>query len=238
MASATDDGRRVMIEDPLAPFMARALAASPRARELCQRLTGRRLQIAVTGVAPALQLRSDGARLHLERSPAAAGKDLAAATMRNELPGGDHDPSAPPTLADARLEGDALALAGLLAGDAQGLIRRGSLRLEGDAEVARQFSELLELLKPDPEELLGRMLGRIPAHALMLGARSAMAWGRSSAHQAAQTLADYLAHEQRTLVPRAEAEHLTREIEALTEQLDRTEARLGFAAERLARRTS
>jgi len=223
-----------MLEDPLAPFMARALAASPRAQELCRRLAGRRLQITVTGVALALQLRSDGSRLHLERSPAAAGSDLAAATMRNEA--GGHSPSA--AAPDARLQGGALALAGLLGGDAQGLIQRGSVRLEGDAEVARQFSALLELLKPDPEELLGRMLGRIPAHALMRGARSAMSWGRSSAHQAVQTLADYLAHERRTLVPRAEAEHLTREIETLTEQLDRAAARLGFAAERLARRTS
>ena len=50
-----------------------------------------------------------------------------------------------------------------------------------------------------------------------------------------QNLAEYLAHESRDLVSRAEAEHFLRGVDTVREQLDRIEARLQFLEQRARR---
>lgn len=204
-----------MNREPLGSLMARALAASPRARELCRRLQGRALLIVAAtdpAAAPlgAVRIASDGERLQWTRAAA-------------------------DTPSDAALRGSPLALAGLPFGDAQALLQRGVVRLEGDAETARLFAELLQLLKPDAEELLGTAIGRLPAHGLARAAHQLLDFGRNAARSSAQSLADYFAHEQRTLVPRTETEHRQRRLEALREQLDRLEARVELGRQRLQR---
>jgi ubiquinone biosynthesis protein UbiJ len=116
-----------------------------------------------------------------------------------------------------------LALAGA---EPEAVIQRGDVRIEGDAEIAQQFRELVTLLRPDLEASLSGLVGRSAAHVLMRGLRGAAAWTRSSAWTGVQNLSEYLAHERGDLVPRAEAEHFMRGVDDLREQLDRIEARL------------
>jgi len=202
----------------LSRFLDRALEASPRARELCAALEGRRLRLDITGlpVAPLVTARAGG--LVLGRGDEAAG-------------------------ADVTLRGGPLALWSLAGGDIEGAVARGVVSISGDEGIARQFQELGGLLRPDLEALLGPLLGRIPAH---LAARMAGAfggWSRAARESLLRTAADYLAHESRDLVPRAEAEGFLGGVEALRAQLARAEARtaqlgtaLAGAAARAARR--
>jgi ubiquinone biosynthesis protein UbiJ len=59
----------------------------------------------------------------------------------------------------------------------------------------------------------------------------ATGFGRRAAATGVRNVAEYLAHERRDLVPRAEAEDFYRRVERLREDLDRLEARIGLLGE-------
>jgi len=105
--------------------------------------------------------------------------------------------------------------------------------VSGDAEVAQQFSELLGLLKPDPEEELAQLIGDAPAYHLGRMARAVLDFGERAAGTGVRNMAEYLAHERRDLVPKAEGRQLLDGIDALRDDVDRFEARLKHLARRL-----
>lgn len=184
----------------------RSLPRSPRAQALVATLAGKTLAVEVSGAGPVL-LSSSGDRLHLARDRGAA--------------------------ADARLSAGPFTLLALAGGRAENLAGSGAA-ISGDAEVAQRFSELLTLLRPDPEEELAQLLGDAPAHHLGRLARAAAAFGGQVAHTGVRNVAEYLAHERRDLVPRAEGRQLLDGIDALRDDVDRFEARLNLLAQRLA----
>ena len=187
----------------------RSLPRSPRAQALAAALADRTLAVEMTGAGQVI-LSSSGGRLQIQR-----------------------DSGAP---ADARLSAGPFSLLALARGRTSNLAGSGAT-ISGDAEVAQQFSELLGLLKPDPEEELAQLLGDAPAHHLGRVARAAFGFGNRVAQTAVQNVAEYLAHERRDLVPRAEGRQLLDGIDALRDDVDRFEARLQQLAQRLSRTT-
>jgi ubiquinone biosynthesis protein UbiJ len=194
-----------MLERLFDAAVGNALSASPRATALCAALEGRSVTVHCDG-APAMRVTSTGKTLRLSR--------------------GDGNAADTGTVADATLRGGALSLLLLGGPDAQAVIQRGDVKIDGDVEIAQQFRELFTLLRPDLEESLSRLVGPVPSHLLMQGLRSGLAWGRHVAHTSITNVAEYLAHERRTLVSRAESEHFMREVEQLRERLDRMDAQL------------
>jgi ubiquinone biosynthesis protein UbiJ len=176
----------------------RSLPRSPRAQALAAALAGRRMAVAMTGTG-GMVISSNGERLHLEPATGA------------------------PT--DASLSAGPFSLLALAAGDTEVLSRPGA-QVSGDAEVARQFSELLGLLRPDPEEELSGWVGDVPAYHLGRIARAATGFAQHAARTATVNVAEYLAHERRDLVPKAEGRQLLDGIDRLRDDVDRFEARL------------
>jgi ubiquinone biosynthesis protein UbiJ len=200
-----------LIERALAAAVARGARESPRARELLVSLAGRRLQLQISG-APSfsptpsatpwgITLESTGTTLRAYRSSAEAPYD-------------------------ARIIGAPLSLLALGSGDPQAVIQRGAVRIEGDAALAQEFRELVAALKPDPEALLGEVVGRSGAHLLLRALRGATRWTRGTVWTGVQNLGEYLAHERGELVSGAQAEHFLRGVDDLREQLDRVAARM------------
>jgi ubiquinone biosynthesis accessory factor UbiJ len=192
-----------VIDRALDAAVARAISESPRARELIAALAGRRITLELQGTPWTLTLESDGTALRTRAlEPGAA--------------------------ADARISGAPLSLLALSTADtaeAQAVIQRGDVRIDGDAAIAQQFRELAVLLRPDLEALISGPFGRSGAHLLMRGLRGVAAWTRASMWTGVQNLSEYLAHESGDLVSRSEAEHVLRGVDELREQLDRIEAR-------------
>jgi ubiquinone biosynthesis protein UbiJ len=205
MAAAAD----VVIEQLLDRAVARALAESPRATALIAALRGRRLAIEVSGTLFRTVIESTGRSL-------------------KALSKGDADGQA-----DASIIGAPLSLLALTGADAQAVIQRGDVRIDGDAEIAQQFRELGLLLRPDLEAGLARLVGRSGAHIAMRGLRAAADWTRSAAWTSVRNVAEYLAHESRDLVSRPESEHYLRGVDQLREQLDRIDARLALMERRV-----
>lgn len=184
----------------LQALLNRQVASSPRAAALVSQLAGKRVTVVARYTPWRLQLTSDGQQLQLAREANGA--------------------------ADAVIAGTPLSLAALAGNDPQAVIRRGDVRIDGDVEVAGQFRELGALLYPDVEEELSRLIGDVPAHHLGAVARQGFAWLRQTLHTGTHNVAEYLAHESRDLVPRAEAEAFLRGVDSLRESADRLQARV------------
>mgnify|MGYP001222758765 CR=1 FL=1 len=187
----------------------RGLPRSPRARELCARLAGRRVAVEVRGFSRLL-VESNGTSLSIRR---------------------DTD-----TDADAEISGGPFSLLGLAGESAQAVLQRGDVQISGDAELAQSFRELFVLLRPDVEEELSLVIGDVPAHQLGRLARGALGWTRRAVATAARDVAEYLAHERRDLVSRPEAEQFLKGVDQLREDVDRFEARLALLSQKAQQR--
>ena len=106
------------------------------------------------------------------------------------------------------------------------VLQRGDVEIRGDATLAQKYRELALLLRPDVEEELSLAVGDVAAHQIGRAARAAFSFGRRAAATTVQNVAEYFAHEQRDLVPRAEGDQLLKGVDALREDVDRLEARL------------
>jgi ubiquinone biosynthesis accessory factor UbiJ len=194
-----------MLLSSIEKLLNRSLPRSPRAQALAAALAGRSLAVVVSGAGPVI-LSSTGERLRLE-----AGSG---------------------TATDATLSAGPFSLLALAGGQTRSVSATGGT-VSGDAEVAQQFSELLGLLKPDPEEELAQLIGDAPAYHLGRLARAVLDFGERAARTGVRNVAEYLAHERRDLVPKAEGRQLLDGIDALRDDVDRFEARLKHLAQRL-----
>jgi len=102
-----------------------------------------------------------------------------------------------------------------------------NVRLEGDAEFAQALSNVLQKLRPEPEEELARFVGDAAAVRIVGLLRSALLAAREAGSRLASTTADYLVAENPMLVSRAEmtsfAEQVTRlrdDVERLAKQIE------------------
>ncbi len=188
-----------MLAATIENILNRGLPRSPRAREICAELAGRRLAVEVRGVADFL-VSCDG-----------NGLEVTSGRAEN---------------AEARVSGGLLGLLALASAADAASLRRGDVQLGGDAEIAERFRELLRLLRPDPEEELALAIGDVPAHEISRLARAALGWCRSTADTTLRNVAEYLAHERGHLVSSAEGRQLLTGIDTLREDLDRLEARI------------
>ncbi len=193
-----------MLTTMLENLLNRGLPRSPRARQLCAGLSGRSVAI----VAP------DIIRLRV----ASSGPTLAVTI--------DDAP------ADATLSGGVLSLLALMGESAQAVVQRGAVTIGGDSDVARDFRELAQLLRPDFEEELSLLIGDVPAHQLARLARHGADWSTRAADTTLKNLAEYFGHERGDLVSRNEGEQFLRGVDALREGVDRLQARLDLLAQR------
>jgi len=193
-----------MLTNIIANVLNRGLPRSPRARELCAQLKGRSLAIEI-GEFTRLRVASNGTTLDVTSGAAAA---------------------------DATIAGAPLALLALSGDAPEGVVQRGAVTIHGDAQLAQQFRELAQRLRPDVEEELSQVLGDVPAHHLGRLARLSVGWTRKAATTTLTNLAEYLGHERADLVPRNEGEQFLRGVERVREDLERLEARLAMLVKR------
>jgi ubiquinone biosynthesis accessory factor UbiJ len=186
---------------PLTPFeslLNRNIAQSSAAQLACRKLEGKSLSITVSGTPLQFSLKSVGERVVL-----ASGTDAAA---------------------DARLTGSPLALARLTR-DRTALTSQ-SVHIEGDAEVAQGFAELLQAAKPDLEEELSRLIGDVAAHQLGQAARTLFRFGERAGNTFARNLSEFLQEESRDLPTRTEADEFVAAVDTLRDDVERMGARI------------
>ena len=189
---------------PLEAILNRNIAASFAARQLCRQLQGKVLALQAVGIPSALP-----ATLFFRSS----GDAMSILTRYDEQP-------------DATLSGTPLALLRVASARDVATLRSSGIRIEGTAEIAQAFSELLGAARPDLEEELSRVIGDVAAHQVGNAARSLLAFGRRAADTLTQNVAEYLQEEGRDVPARTEAEEFYAGVDRVRDDVERLEARL------------
>lgn len=179
----------------------RALALDPETRDGLRALDGRRLVLRVAAPPLALQLRVEGERLRVgpvEEQEADLSVRATIGGLIAQLPFMRRD--------------DAPAV--------------GTLRIEGDADLARRLQRLAERFDPDWQQpfvaafgdIIGVQVGQVFAAALR-GARDA-------AGVVATNTSDFLQHESRDVLSRAELDAFHDDVDAVRDDIERLAARV------------
>ncbi len=100
------------------------------------------------------------------------------------------------------------------------------LVIEGDTDKAQVFRALLKHVSIDWEEHLSHYLGDTIAHQICYQANKLISFGRSSARQFSNDLAEYLQHEIQLLPSRLEVEDFYSDIYSLQEDVARLAAKI------------
>jgi ubiquinone biosynthesis protein UbiJ len=179
----------------------RNLTASSKARQLLARLEGTRLDVRMGGF---VNLRAAAHSGHLSIMAADGGA------------------------ADATISGRVGALFKLLkeTGVGASAAANSGVSIQGDAEIANLYKELLMTARPDLEEELSRVIGDLPARQLSRVAHGLFEWLEGASRTARQNVAEYLTEESRDLVSRTELEEFLESVDGVRETADRIEARL------------
>lgn len=196
-----------MVTSTVENVLNRGLPRSPRARQLCRELEGRKVAVEVAGFTRFI-VESAGETLKMTRDATA--------------------------VAEAEIAGGPLSLLALSGSAPEAVIQRGDVQIRGDAGLAGKFRELALLLRPDIEEELSHVIGDLPAHQLGRFARAAFGWTRKAGDTTVRNIAEYLAHERQDLVPRAEGEQFLKGVDTLREDVDRLGARVDILMQKLA----
>jgi ubiquinone biosynthesis protein UbiJ len=191
---------------PLEAVLNRNIAASSAARSLCRRLDAKVLALHVDGLPLSIYFESHGERMSL-------------LTKHEGTP-------------HATLSGTPLSFLRLAGPAPETALRAGAVQIQGDAEVAQTFSELLRAARPDLEEELSRVIGDVAAHQVGNVARSALGLARRASDTLARNVAEYLQEEGRDVPSRTEAEEFTLGVDTLRDATDRLEARINLLAQR------
>ena len=195
-----------MLRSTLENLLNRGLPRSVRAGQLCTELDGRRLAVEAPGLGRLL-IESTGTSLHLRRGSETA---------------------------DASIVGGPLSLLLTGATSSREPLRRGTVEIRGDAQIAEKFQALLRLLTPDLEEELALLVGDVPAHRAGQLVRGTLRWTRSALDTLWRDIGEYASHERRDLVSRPEGEAFLHDVDALREDVDRLTARLELLEHRAA----
>ena len=129
--------------------------------------------------------------------------------------------------ADCTLRAPAGSLAQLaLRSDKTAVLHSPEVELEGDSAVLLDLVAVLQDLQLDWEYELARWLGPVATQLIGGHLRLRAKWARQGASRMADTVADYLNEETRTLVGKREAEARLRELDDLKLDTERLEARI------------
>lgn len=136
----------------------------------------------------------------------------------------------------AELRGPASALLGLLKRDTTSLAGT-DLEVKGNIAFLQELRQLGKQLDLDWEMLFTQALGDVAGHQVAEGLRSGHQWARARAATAERLLGEFITEEARLAPGRHELEDFYRQVDDLTESVDRAQARLQWLRQRLAART-
>ncbi len=195
-----------MLFAPLESILNRNLAGSAAARELLRKLNGKVFAVDVTGMPLKIYFRAADERL--------------AVMAQHE------------GVSDAVISGSPLGLAKMIGAQPESSIRTGSVRIEGDAETAQAFRDLLAQARPEFEEELSRIIGDVAAHQVGRVVRGVLDFGRRTGTTFTQNVGEYLQEEGRDLPTRPEMNEFLEAVDHLRDDVERAAARLALLERR------
>jgi ubiquinone biosynthesis protein UbiJ len=177
------------------------LALDPETREGLRALDGRRLVLRLAAPALALQIRVEGERLRV-----------------GPVDGEDADLSVRATIG-----GLIAQLPFMRRDDAPGV---GTLRIEGDADLARRLQRLAERFDPDWQRPFVAAFGDIAGVQVAQAFATALRGVTTAAGVVASNTSEFLQHESRDVLSRAELDAFYDDVDGLRDDVERFAARI------------
>lgn len=128
--------------------------------------------------------------------------------------------------ATVTIRGTVLNIFSLLGPTGAQALPKARVSLEGDAEVASGFWQLLQAARPDAEEELSRVVGDVLAHEIGKTANSLDKYGRRVLSAFQMNATEYLQEEVKQLPPRVEIDGFFSSLERLRDDIERTGVRI------------
>lgn len=128
--------------------------------------------------------------------------------------------------ATVTIRGTVLNIFSLLGPTGAQALPKARVSLEGDAEVASGFWQLLQAARPDAEEELSRVVGDVLAHEIGKTANSLDKYGRRVLSAFQMNATEYLQEEVKQLPPRVEIDGFFSNLERLRDDIERTGIRI------------
>ena len=179
----------------------RAMALDPETRDGLRALDGRRLVLRLAAPALALQVRVEGERLRV-----------------GPVEGEEADLSVRATLG-----GLIAQLPFMRRDDAPGV---GTLRIEGDADLARRLQRLAERFDPDWQQPFVAAFGDIVGVQVAQAIAAALRGAKAAAGAVATNTSEFLQHESRDVLPRAELDAFFDDVDGVRDDVERLAARI------------
>lgn len=187
----------------------RAIALDPDTRDALAPLAGRRIQITVDSPPLALEIAVEAQRLHVGPVEAGEEPDLAVRStlggLLGQLPFFRRDDAPAPV---------------------------GTLRVSGDADLARRLQTLAMRFDPDWQQPLVTLFGEVLGVQIAQGVRAALLRLHETGSELVTSAAEYVTEESRDVVARAELEAFHDDVDVLRDDLERLAARLSRLAAR------
>ena len=127
---------------------------------------------------------------------------------------------------DVVISGSLYTLANLLTNTTDDALYNGSISLDGDAQIAKKFQQLLKYAKPDLEEELSTKLGDGVAHGIGDFLKSINSWRKKSTTIMGNNISEFLQEESRSLPSKYEIEIFQNDVNKLRDDVDRLESRI------------
>ncbi|KMV29384.1 SCP2 domain-containing protein [Photobacterium swingsii] len=112
------------------------------------------------------------------------------------------------------------------------LIKADKLSLDGDIQLAQQFSSLLSGLKPDVEEKLSQYTGDVVAHTLVQGAKTGLSFVQRGIARRQRDLAEVITEEWKLAPQALEIAYFADQVDDVKTDVARLEARINQLLER------
>lgn len=185
----------------------RAVALDPETRDALATLDGRRIELALASPPLALQLRVEGERLVVGPADAANEPDLAVRSTLGALLS-----QVPAMLSGGPRREQALPA--------------GSMRISGDADLARRLQRLAERFDPDWQQPFAAAFGDVLGVQVANACATALKQARVLGGNFAESAAEYVVEESRDVVGRAELAAFHDDVDALRDDFERLAARI------------
>ena len=197
--------------DLLGRLIDAALELDPETRHALAGLSGSVVDLDVTGVG-VLRLHFEGERVHV---------------------------GPPEESVDARvtIRGTPLSLVRFaFVDDRERLVLSGEVSLHGDIALATRLQRIVARMDVDVEEALAQRIGDIPAHELSRGLRGLGNWMRAAGTALLADASEYLRYEAAATPVAEDVERFSNAVDAIRDDVERLEARVGRLERRQARR--